>query len=57
MTRRFDVPIDELEADARVAVPEQVQAQAASGRPEPLVSGPHVHPYGDGATGADGDSD
>jgi hypothetical protein len=57
MARRFQVPLDALEAEAHVPDSEQVQEQASGNRPEPLVAGPQVHPYGDGATGPDGDGD
>jgi hypothetical protein len=57
MTRRFDVPLDQLEATAHVADNDQVQEQVSSDRPGPLVTGPQMHPFGDGATGADGDGD
>jgi hypothetical protein len=57
MTRRFTVPIEQLEAQARVEVVDQHQVQAVPHLDEPLTAGPHVHPYGDGATGTDADGD
>jgi hypothetical protein len=57
MTSRFSVPIEQLEEQSRVAVTAQVEAQAEPRLAEPLVAGPALHPYGDGATGADGDGD
>jgi hypothetical protein len=57
MTGRFDVPIEQLEEQARVAAAAQVQVQAEPRLHEPLVSGPQLPPYGDGATGADGDGE
>jgi hypothetical protein len=58
MTRRFAVPLDQLEAQSRVAAADQQEVQTVPRLDEPLVAGPHVHPYGDGATGADdGDGD
>jgi hypothetical protein len=56
MTRRFQIPIDELEGQSRVTDAQQVQTQAESRLTEPFP-GPGVHPYGDGATGPDGDGD
>lgn len=57
MIRRYAVPLDQLEAGARVADTEQVELQAEPRLHAPLVEGPAVHPFGDGATGADGDGD
>jgi hypothetical protein len=57
MTSRFAVPIEQLEAQARVADAEQVELQAQPRLDAPLLDGPSVHPFGDGATGPDGDGD
>lgn len=57
MTRRFAVPLEQLEAGSRVTGAEQVELQAEPRLHAPLVDGPQVHPYGDGATGTDGDGD
>lgn len=57
MTSRFSMPIEQLEEQSRVAATAQVEAQAEPRLAEPLVAGPALHPYGDGATGADGDGD
>lgn len=57
MTRRFALPLEQLEAQSRVAGAEQVELQAEPRLHAPLVEKPQVHPYGDGATGADGDGD
>jgi hypothetical protein len=57
MSRRFDVPLGDLEAAAHVPAPDQVEEQQVSRPAEPLRAGPHLPPYGDGATGADGDGD
>lgn len=56
-TSRFAVPIADLERAAQVSTSEQVTEQAAPRLPEPLVAGPQLHPYGDGATNADADGD
>jgi hypothetical protein len=57
MTSRYAVPVEQLEAQSRVAGAEQVELQAEPRLHAPLVDGPHVHPFGDGATGPDGDGD
>ena len=57
MTGRFDVSLDELEAQSRVAATAQVETQTEPRLHAPLVDGPHLHPFGDGAIGADGDGD
>lgn len=57
MTRRFAVPIEQLEAQSRVEAADQHEGQPEPRRDEPLIAGPHLHPYGDGATGPDGDGD
>lgn len=56
MTRRYAVPLEQLEAGARVADAEQVELQAEPRLHAPLVDGPQVHPFGDSATG-DADDD
>lgn len=53
--RRFAVPLTELEGDAHVSTSEQVTEQPEPRLHEPLVAGPRLHPFGDGATGGDGD--
>lgn len=57
MTGRYDVPLEQLEEQSRVAATAQVSLQAEPRLHAPLVEGPAVHPFGDGATGADGDGD
>ena len=57
MTRRYAVPLEQLEGSARVADVEQGELQAEPRLHAPLLDGPHVHPFGDGATGAGGDGD
>ena len=57
MTGRYDVPLEQLEGQSRVAATAQVPTQAEPRLPEPLTAGPHLHPFGDGASGADGDGD
>lgn len=57
MSPRYDVPMEQLEEQSRVAAVAQVEVQAEPRLHEPLTSGPHLHPLGDGATGADGDGD
>ena len=57
MTGRYDVPLEQLEEQSRVAATAQVEVQSEPRLHEPLVAGPHLHPLGDGATGADGDGD
>jgi hypothetical protein len=57
MSNRYAVPLEQLETRAHVSVGEQVQEQPEPRLHAPLVAGPHLHPYGDGATGADGDGD
>jgi len=53
---RYDVPLTELEAQARVEAEDRAESQASTRPHEPLVV-PLVHPFGDGATGSDGDGD
>lgn len=55
MDPRYDVPLDDLEAQAHVAGAEQVTAPAEARLRAPLLDGPQVHPFGDGAAGGDGD--
>lgn len=57
MTGRYDVPLEQLEEQSRVAATAQVSLQAEPRLHAPLMEGPAVHPFGDGATGADGDGD
>jgi hypothetical protein len=57
VTSRYAVPLEQLEAQTHVSGAEQVQEQPEPRLHAPLVAGPHLHPYGDGATGADGDGD
>ena len=57
MTGRYDVPLEQLAEQSRVAATAQVTVQAEPRLHEPLVAGPHLHPHGDGATGADGDGE
>lgn len=57
MSPRYDVPLEQLEEQSRVAAVAQVEVQAEPRLHEPLTAGPHLHPFGDGATGADGDGD
>lgn len=57
MTSRYAVPVEQLEDTARVACAEQGQLQAEPRQQAPLIEGPAVHPFGDGATGPDGDGD
>ncbi len=52
---RYVVPIADLEGGARVALTEQVEAQAAPRLHEPLLATP-VAPFGCGGA-ADGDGD
>jgi hypothetical protein len=53
--QRYSIPVDELEASARVPVAEQVETQAEPQRP-PADWSAGVNPYGDGMSGdADGD--
>jgi hypothetical protein len=52
---RYSIPLDELEAGARVPVSEQVEVQAEPGQPTPDWRA-GTPPYGDGMSGdADGD--
>ncbi len=55
MTRRYAVPVEQLEASARVAVEEQVESQTPTVPVAPPPVG--VHPYGDGMADVDGDGD
>lgn len=57
MTSRYEVSLEQLEEQSRIAATAQVQMQAEPRLHEPLVAGPQLHPYGDGATGADGDGE
>lgn len=57
MTGHYDVPLEQLEEQSRVAATAQVQLQAEPRLAESLVAGPHLHPFGDGASGADGDGE
>ena len=53
--QRWSIPVDELVADARVPVEEQVEVQAEPRLPATDWSS-GLHPYGDGMAGdADGD--
>ena len=51
---RYAVPLETLD-EARVGQAEQVQEQSTGVR-DP-GSGPGTHPFGDGATGPDGDGE
>jgi len=57
MTSRYAVPLEQLEEQSRVAAAAQVTEQAAPRPAQPPAAGPHLHPFGDGASGADGDGD
>ena len=53
--QRYSIPVDELEASARVPAAEQVETQAEPQRP-PADWSAGINPYGDGMSGdADGD--
>ncbi len=53
--QRYSIPVDELEAGARIPAGEQVELQAEPRQPAPDWS-TGAHPYGDGMSGdADGD--
>lgn len=55
MTRRYAVTLEQLEDSSRVADVEQVELLTEPHLHAPLLDGPPVHPFGDGAAAGDSD--
>ncbi len=55
MKNRFAVPLQELERQTRPAQDTLIEIQAEIRLCAPMQAGPQMHPFGDGATGDDGD--